>query len=81
MSKFDLKRGDIILHENGECNPISELIKYFTNSKYKQTKSSIYVRKVSCEENTFSKTNLEKIHQIVYDKSYDFYPTDIIEAL
>jgi len=49
--------------------------------KYKQTNSSIYVRKISCEENTFSKTNLEKIHQIVYDKSYDYYPTDIIEAL
>ena len=33
------------------------------------------MRKVSCEENTFSKTNLEKIHQIVYDKSYDFSQT------
>jgi hypothetical protein len=135
MSEYDLKTGDLILYCNGGCNPISELIKYFTNSKYthiamvlkdpdfidsplkgyyiwesnwegtpdpqdndikfgvqitpfdelydkyKQSKGSIYIRRINCNQDTFSKENLEKIHQTVYDKSYDYYPTDIIEAL
>jgi hypothetical protein len=135
MSEYNLKTGDLILYCNGGCNPISELIKYFTNSKYthiamvikdpdfidtplkgyyiwesnwegtpdpqdndikfgvqitpfdelydkyKQSKGSIYIRRINCNQDTFSKENLEKIHQIVYDKSYDYYPTDIIEAL
>ena len=135
MSEYDLKTGDLILYCNGGCNPISGLIKYFTNSKYthiamvlkdpdfidiplkgyyiwesnwegtpdpqdndikfgvqitpfdeiydkyKQSKGSIYIRRINCNQDTFSKENLEKIHKIVYDKSYDYYPTDIIEAL
>lgn len=135
MSDYNLKTGDLVLYDNGSCNPISGLIKYFTNSKYthiamvlkdpdftdppltgyyvwqsdwegtpdpqdnkvkfgvqitpfneiyeqyEKTKSSIYVRRISCDPDIFSKTNLEKIHQIVYDKSYDYYPTDLLEAI
>ena len=135
MSEYNLKTGDLVLYDNGTCNPISRLIKYFTNSnythiamvlkdpdfidpplkgyyvwesnwegtpdpqdnkikfgvqitpfdeiydRYKKTNSYIYVRKVNCNPDTFNKTTLENIHKIVYDKSYDYYPTDLIEAL
>ena len=49
-------------------------------NRYKQTNSSIYARKINCNSDIFCKTNLENIHKIVYDKSYDYYPTDLIEA-
>ena len=32
MEQVDLKTGDILLFDNGGCNPISMLIKYFTSS-------------------------------------------------
>ena len=132
MSEYNLKTGDLVLYDNGSCNPISKLIKYFTHSnythiamvlkdpdfidpplkgyyvwesdwegtpdpqdnkikfgvqitpfdetydKYKQTNSSIYIRRIICNPDTFC---LENIHKIVYNKSYDYYPTDLIEAL
>ena len=34
MSEYNLKTGDLVLYDNGTCNPISRLIKYFTNSNY-----------------------------------------------
>ena len=54
---------------------------YEIYDKYKQTNSSIYVRKINCNSDIFCKSTLENIHKIVYDKSYDYYPTDLIEAL
>ena len=134
MSEYNLKTGDLILFDNGNCNPISYLIKYFTGSeithvgiilkdpdfidpklkgyyvwesgwegepdpqdcktkfgvqitpydeicdKYKQKGSGIFIRRINCDPDIFNKSNLTEIHKVVYDKIYDWYPSDIIQA-
>ena len=57
-----------------QITPLSEMIQNFKGSK-------IMVRKVNAPENTFSNEVLKKIHNIVYDKPYDVFPKDWIEAL
>jgi hypothetical protein len=135
MSKYNLKTGDLILFDNAGCNPISYLIKYFTESeithvgiilkdpdfidpklkgyyvwesgwegkpdpqdgkikfgvqitpydeicnKYKQKGSGIFIRRINCNPDTFDKSKLTEIHNVVYDKIYDCSPPDIIQAL
>jgi len=48
---------------------------------YKKTNSFIYLRRVKCDTNLFSKENLEKVHKIVYDKKYDINPLDWIKGI
>ena len=135
MEKENLKTGDILLFDNGGCNPISMLIKYFTSSeithvamvlkdpdfidpplkgyyvwesnyegepdpqdgeikfgvqitpldevydKYKGKNSSIYVRSIYCSPELLSTEHLKEVHSVVYDKKYDFYLKDLIEAI
>ena len=135
MEKENLKTGDILLFDNGGCNPISMLIKYFTSSnithvamvlkdpdfidpplegyyvwesnyegepdpqdgeikfgvqitpldeicdKYKKKNSSIYVRSINCSKELFSTKHLKEVHSVVYDKKYDFYLRDLIDAI
>ena len=135
MDNYNLKTGDLLLFDNGGCNPLSLLIKYFTESeithiamilkdpdfidpplkgyyvwesnyegepdpqddkikcgvqitpldevcdKYKGKNSSIYVRSINCPIELLSKKHLKEIHSIVYDKKYDFYVGDLIEAI
>ena len=135
MSKYNLKTGDLILFDNGGCNPISYLIKYFTESEithvgiilkdpdfidpplkgyyvwesgwegqpdpqdgqikfgvqitpfdeicdqYKQKKSAIFIRRINCSPEYFDKKKLTEIHKVVYDKIYDCFPSDLIEAI
>ena len=131
----DLKTGDLILFDNGGCNLLSLLIKYFTCSeithvamilkdpdfidpalkgyyvwesnyegvpdpqddkikfgvqitplneicdKYREQNSSIYTRSIHCPTELLSKEHLKEIHSIVYDKKYDYYLGDLIEAM
>lgn len=130
-----LKTGDLILFDNGGCNPLSLLIKYFTGSqithiamilkdpdfidpplkgyyvwesnyegepdpqdnkiklgvqitpldeicdKYRGNNSAIYTRHINCSPEIFSTENLKEIHDVVYDKKYDFYLRDLISAM
>jgi len=48
---------------------------------YKETGSSIYLRKVNCKKQMFNIKNLSDIHKVVYQKPYDIIPTDWIEAI
>lgn len=48
---------------------------------YKETGSSIYLRKVNCKKEMFNIKNLSDIHEVVYQKPYDIIPTDWIEAI
>ena len=48
---------------------------------YKETGSSIYLRKVNCKKEMFNIKNLSDIHKVVYQKPYDIIPTDWIEAI
>ena len=48
---------------------------------YKETGSSIYLRKVNCKKEMFNINNLSDIHKIVYQKPYDIIPSDWIEAI
>ena len=131
----NLKTGDLILFDNGGCNPLSLLIKYFTGSqithiamilkdpdfiapplkgyyvwesnyegepdpqddkikygvqitpldeicdKYSGKNSSIYTRHISCSPELLSTEHLKEIHDVVYDKKYDFYLRDLIGAI
>ena len=135
MEQVNLKTGDILLFDNGRCNPISMLIKYFTSSnithvamvlkdpdfidpplkgyyvwesnyegepdpqdnevkfgvqitpldeicdKYKGKNSSISVRQINCPEKLLSSEILKEVHSVVYDKKYDFYLKDLIDAI
>jgi hypothetical protein len=130
-----LKTGDLILFDNGGCNPLSFLIKFFTKSdithiamilkdpdfidpplkgyyvwesnyegepdpqdnkikcgvqitpleeicdKYKENGSAMYIRKINCQSELLSTKHLKEIHDVVYDKKYDFYLRDVIEAI
>jgi len=59
-----------------QITPLEEIC-----DKYKQKNSAIYSRRVNCPPELLSNDNLKKVHSIVYDKEYDFYPTDLINAL
>ena len=72
---------NVVLPNSDKRSPVNLTPFNEIYDKYKQTNSSIYVRKVNCDPDTFCKTTLENIHKIVYDKSYDYYPTDLIKAL
>lgn len=48
---------------------------------YKETGSSIYLRKVNCKKEMFNINNLSDIHKVVYQKPYDIIPSDWIEAI
>jgi hypothetical protein len=50
-------------------------------SKYKETGSNIYLRKVNCNKSIFNINNLSKVHNVVYDKPYDIVPKDWFEAI
>uniref|UniRef100_A0A6C0EIG1 Peptidase n=1 Tax=viral metagenome TaxID=1070528 RepID=A0A6C0EIG1_9ZZZZ len=57
-----------------QITPIDEVLTNFKGSK-------IIIRTVECDPTLFSEENLKKIHEVVYDKPYDLYPKDWIEAL
>ena len=57
-----------------QLTPLQEIINNFG-------KSIIIVRKIHCKPDSFSSENLQKIHNVVYDKPYDIVPKDWIEAL
>jgi hypothetical protein len=135
MSEFNLKTGDLILFDNGRCNPISYLIKFFTESEithsgvilkdpdfidpslkgyyvwesgwegkpdpqdgeikfgvqitpfdeicdnYKQKNSAIFIRRINCPPEYFNANKLKEIHNTVYDKIYDCFPPDLMQAI
>lgn len=47
---------------------------------YKENGGECYYRSLDCDPSCFSKTNLEKIHHVVYNKPYDICPLDWVEA-
>ena len=59
-----------------QITPLDEIC-----DKYKEKNSSIYIRNINCSSELFSKKHLEEVHSVVYDKKYDFYLTDLIEAI
>ena len=59
-----------------QITPFEEIYK-----KYKQSNSTIYVRRIYCDPQCFSPDTLKKIHDVVYDKTYDIIPDDWLEAL
>ncbi len=60
-----------------QLTPLEEVIK--------NNKGKFFVRKIECSEELYKKTftneNLEKIHEVVYDKMYDINPLDWVGAL
>lgn len=73
----------------GEPDPQDNKIKlgvqltpfYDVYNYYKKNNSHISLRRINCKINTFSDTKLKKIHDVVYDKSYDIVPKDWIEGI
>ena len=49
--------------------------------KYKGKKSSISVRQINCPTELLNTKNLNEVHNVVYDKKYDFYLKDLIDAI
>ena len=58
-----------------QITPLHELI-----NEYKKI-GHIVVRRVNCSSDLFSDINLQKIHNVVYDKPYDIVPIDWVEAI
>ncbi len=57
-----------------QITPLQEIIDSYGSQ-------NIFVRKIDCNENSFSKDRLKYIHSVVYDKPYDVFPLDWIGAL
>ena len=59
-----------------QITPFDEIYQH-----YKEKKSTIYVRRVSCNPELFNPSKLDEIHKVVYDKPYDIVPKDWLEAI
>ena len=58
-----------------QITPIDEII-----GDYSKDGGKIYYRKLKYDLTSFSKENLDKVHDVVYDKPYDINPVDWINA-
>lgn len=56
-----------------QISPFQEVYDY-----YKKNNGKIVVRRIHCNENTFTNDKLNKIHNIVHNKPYDIVPYDWI---
>ena len=59
-----------------QITPLDEIC-----DKYKGKNSSISVRQINCPEKLLSSEILKEVHSVVYDKKYDFYLKDLIDAI
>ena len=59
-----------------QITPLEEIL-----NDYRKNKSKVFVRKIICYPNLFSKNNLEDIHKVVYGKVYDINISDWIEGI
>jgi len=59
-----------------QITPLEEIL-----DDYRKNKSKVFVRKLICYPNLFSKNNLQEIHNVVYDKVYDINISDWIQAI
>ena len=59
-----------------QITPLEEIL-----NDYRKNKSKVFVRKIICYPNLFSKNNLEDIHKVVYNKVYDINISDWIEGI
>ena len=50
-------------------------------NKYRDDSSYIYVRRINCDPEVFNDEVMSDIHKVVYDKPYDIFPLDWIEAI
>lgn len=57
-----------------QITPLFEMIQNFKGS-------TILFRKINCNFKCFTDENLKKVHEVVYNKPYDFVPKDWLEAL
>ena len=71
---FDRDAQDDKIKLGVQITPLAEIIKNFQ-------KSIVIIRKINCDPSLFSDEALEKIHKVVYDKIYDCYPPDILQAI
>ncbi len=50
-------------------------------NEYRETSSNIYLRRLQCDINPFTPSNILDIHKDVYCKLYDLIPKDWLEAI
>ena len=59
-----------------QITPIDEIC-----DKYREKNSKIYTRSINCPSELLNKDHLKEVHSVVYDKKYDFYLNDLINAI
>lgn len=59
-----------------QITPLEEIY-----GKYKKDNGLVYIRRINCPRELLNTERLKEVHSVVYDKKYDFYLKDVIEAI
>ncbi len=59
-----------------QITPLNEIY-----DKYKKDRGFVYVRRINCPNELLNTERLKEVHSVVYDKKYDFYLKDLVDAI
>ncbi len=59
-----------------QITPLNEIY-----DKYKKDRGYVYVRRINCPNELLNTERLKEVHSVVYDKKYDFYLKDLVDAI
>ncbi len=59
-----------------QITPLNEIY-----DKYKKDRGYVYVRRINCPNELLNTERLKEVHSVVYNKKYDFYLKDLVDAI